>query len=253
MLTGVGDGSYASSRVTSERDFSKSSMRYDNTREIPAPATAAAAATSPKFTARRDGTSIVCVAPFRRNSQGVVPTMRDGANVWFEEHQRASFVARARSASVIFSIAATRPTENSVPFSLTKPWPCRAAEISRRLIRPWQRYDAGVALEEGLRGPRTCRVWRFLFSGPDPILAECEEAIQAWLAPREAYSVFVKPDWEEQKGARKGRSIRHPESANRLRALLGGASCDLSPAFRRRKSLAYVGRLCHLIGHDQAC
>src|SRR5215813_3956997 len=71
MLTGTGDGSYASSRDTSEPDFSKSSMRYDNTREIPAPATAAAAATSPKFTARRDGTSIVCVAPFRRNSQGV--------------------------------------------------------------------------------------------------------------------------------------------------------------------------------------
>src|SRR6516164_5534834 len=69
MLTGIGDGSYASSRVTSERDFSRSSMRYDNTREIPAPATAAAAAASPKFTVRRDGTSIACVAPFRRKSQ----------------------------------------------------------------------------------------------------------------------------------------------------------------------------------------
>ena len=54
MLTGIGEGSYASSRVTSEREFNKSSMRYDNTREIPAPATAAATVASPKFTVTHD-------------------------------------------------------------------------------------------------------------------------------------------------------------------------------------------------------
>src|ERR1700681_2340926 len=69
MLTGNGVGSHASSRVTSERDFSKSSMRYDSTRAIPAPATAAATAASPKLTARREGTWIVCVVLSVTNPQ----------------------------------------------------------------------------------------------------------------------------------------------------------------------------------------
>ena len=51
----IGGGSYASSNVTSAPDLTKSSIWYDSTRAIPAPAVAALTAASTEFTTSRRG------------------------------------------------------------------------------------------------------------------------------------------------------------------------------------------------------
>ncbi len=65
-LTGIGEGSYPSSNITSAPDRTKSSIWYDSTRAIPAPAVAALTAASTEFTTSREGIGMVCGVPFER-------------------------------------------------------------------------------------------------------------------------------------------------------------------------------------------
>src|ERR1700752_3964882 len=68
-LTGMGEGSYPSSNIASAPDRTKSSIWYDNTLAIPAPAVAALTAASIEFTTSRDGIGMVSGVPFERKSQ----------------------------------------------------------------------------------------------------------------------------------------------------------------------------------------